>query len=161
MNILFARCLLQALLVCFSPRDMMRNPVPTSYRDFHGYGEEEATEWRHFDTSSQLCFLEWLHFVYMKMVEHILLYLFLPYLMFFIIDNQRVILSYQIRQLPCRARGVRAHKPIFAPTIPHGQFCRRKHFFFPLIDRLVCTIQSSQILDAIGINMLHTIIIVI
>jgi len=29
--------------------------------------------------------------------------------MFFIIDNQRGKLSYQIRQLPCRARGARAH----------------------------------------------------
>ena len=54
------RCLLQAYLVCFKSCDMMRNPVPASYRDGHGY-EEESTEWRHFDTSSQLSFLEWLN----------------------------------------------------------------------------------------------------
>ena len=35
--------------------------------------------------------------------------LFSPYLMFFIVDNQRGILSYQIRQLPSSARGARAH----------------------------------------------------
>ena len=57
----FAHCLLQSLLVCFQLRGMMRNPVPTSYHDLHGYEEEELTEWRLFDTSSQLCFLEWLH----------------------------------------------------------------------------------------------------
>ena len=28
---------------------------------------------------------------------------------FFITDNQRIILSYQTRQLPCRARGARVH----------------------------------------------------
>jgi len=39
---------------------MIRNPVPTSYRDRHGYKEEEPIKWLHFDTSSQLCFLEWL-----------------------------------------------------------------------------------------------------
>jgi len=48
-------------------------------------------------------------FVCMKTLERVLLYLFLPYLMFFIIDNQQGILSYQIRQLPCPARGARAH----------------------------------------------------
>ena len=32
-----------------------------------------------------------------------------PYLMFFIKDHQRRIYSCQIRQLPCRARGTRAH----------------------------------------------------
>ena len=42
------------------PRDVMRNPMPTSYLYWHGYEEEEPTEWRHFDTYSQLCFLEWL-----------------------------------------------------------------------------------------------------
>jgi len=40
---------------------MIRNPVPTSYWDWHEYEEEEPTEWRHFDTSSQLSFIEWLH----------------------------------------------------------------------------------------------------
>ena len=35
------------------------------------------------------------------------------------------------------------------PTVPHGQFCKWKLFFFPLIDRLVYTIQSNQNLDAL------------
>ena len=43
--------------------------------------------------------------VYMKTLGRVLLCLFSPYLMFFIIANQQGILSYQIRQLPCRARG--------------------------------------------------------
>ena len=45
----------------------------------------------------------------MKTPERVLLFLFSPYLMFFKIDNQRGILSYQIRKLPCCARGTRAH----------------------------------------------------
>ena len=48
-------------------------------------------------------------FVCMKKLERVLSGLFLPYLMFFIIDNQRGILSYHIRQLPCLARGARVH----------------------------------------------------
>jgi len=35
-----------------------------------------------------------------------------------------------------------------APTVPHGQFCTWKRFYFPFIDRLVCAIQSVQTLDA-------------
>ena len=65
----------------------------------------------------------------MKMLERILLCLFSPYLMFFIIDNQLGILSHQIRQLPCRARGPR---PIFATIIPHGQFCTWKRYFLSI-----------------------------
>ena len=38
---------------------------------------------------------------------------------------------------------------IVAPTITHGQFCTWKRFFFSLIDRLVCTIQHNQTLDAL------------
>ena len=75
----------------------------------------------------------------MKALEHDLLCLFSQYLMFlFIIDTERGIFSYQIRQLPCRARGAR------------GQFCKWKRFYlFPLSDGLVCTIQSNQTLDAL------------
>jgi len=63
--------------------------------------------------------------------------------MFFIINNHRGILSYQIRQLHCRARGASAH--MFASTVPHGQFCTwKRDFFFPVIDRLMCTLESSQ-----------------
>ena len=38
---MFARCLLHSLLVYIRSRDMMRNPVSTLYRDWHGYEEEE------------------------------------------------------------------------------------------------------------------------
>ena len=70
--------------------------------------------------------------------------------MFFIIGNQRGILSYKIRQLPCRPRGARAqhlvsHPPFRLDSFVHGNV----FFFFPLIDRLVCTIQSNQTLDAL------------
>jgi len=46
---------------------------------------------------------------YTRSFRVVLLCLFLPYLMLYIIDYQRGILSYQIRQLPCRARGAPAH----------------------------------------------------
>ena len=70
--------------------------------------------------------------------------------MFFILGNQRGILSYKIRQLPCRPRGARAqhlvsHPPFRLDSFVHGNV----FFFFPLIDRLVCTIQSNQTLDAL------------
>ena len=76
------------------------------------------------------------------------LYLFSPCLMYFIIDNQQGILSYEIRQLPCRARGARAHKLFSHQTFRMDSFVHGNDFFFPLIDRLVCTIQSNQTLDA-------------
>ena len=90
---------------------MMVNPVPPSYREWHGY-EEKTTEWRHF-----MC---------MNTFERVLLCLFSPHLMFFIIDNQRGIHSYQLRQLPCYARGARAHN-----LFSHEQL---RFFFFPWID---------------------------
>ena len=60
-----------------------------------------------------------------KTLERVLSGLFLQYLMFFIIENQREILSYQIRQLPCSARGARAHKlfshlPFRMDSVVHG-----------------------------------------
>ena len=69
--------------------------------------------------------------------------------MFFIIDNQRGILSYQIRQLPNGARRARAHNlfshlPFHMDSCVHGNV-----FLFRLFDRLVCTIQSYQTLDAL------------
>ena len=36
---------------------------------------------------------------------------------------------------------------IFAPSVPHGWFCTQKHVFFLLIDRTVCIIQNTHILD--------------
>ena len=36
----YARCLLHTLLERFKPHGMMRNPVPTSYRDWHGHDVE-------------------------------------------------------------------------------------------------------------------------
>ena len=54
-----------------------------------------------------------------------------------------------IVKLPFRARGARAHNlfshvPFHMHTFVHG-----KVFFFPLIDRLVCIIQSNQSLGAL------------
>ena len=84
-----------------------------------------------------------------KILERVLLWLFLPYLMFFIIDNQRGILSYQIRQLPCRARGARAHNLFCTYRSACAVLYMETIFFFPLIDRLVCKIQNNQTLDAL------------
>ena len=47
--------------------------------------------------------------------------------LFFIMDNQQGIFSYQIRQLPCRARGARAHNlflhlPFHMDSFVHGHF---------------------------------------
>ena len=39
--------------------------------------------------------------------------------------------------------------PISASNVPHGWICTWKRFFFPLIDRMVCTIQSNQTSDAL------------
>ena len=64
--------------------------------------------------------------------------------MSFIKDNQRGIISYQIRQLPCRTRGARSHNPAW--TVLYIE----TFFFFMLIGRLVCTIQSNQTLDALN-----------
>ena len=102
---LFATNITDSLLVCFYPPDIMRYPMPTSYRDWHGYEEKEPTEWRHFDTSSQLCFREWLHWSF------------------------RV--HKYARQLPCRARGARAHNicshlPFRMDSFVHGNL-----FSFP------------------------------
>ena len=85
----------------------------------------------------------------MKTLGRFLLCLFAPYLMVFIIDIQRGILSYQIRQLHCRALGARAlnlysHLPFRMDSFVHGNVS-----FFPLIDRFVSTIQSNQTLDAL------------
>ena len=85
----------------------------------------------------------------MKTFERVLLCLFLPYLMFFIIDNQRGILTYQIRQLPCRARGARAYNLFCTYRSAWAVLYMENIFFFPLIDRLVCTIQNNQTLDAL------------
>jgi len=75
--------------------------------------------------------------------------LFSPYLMFFIVDNQRGILSYQIRQLPSSARGARAHNLFSHLPFRMDSFVYGNVFFFPLIDRLVCTIQNNQTLDVL------------
>jgi len=65
--------------------------------------------------------------------------------------NQRGICSYQIlRQLPCRAQGARANNLCSHLLFRMDSFEHGKVFvFFPLIDRLVCTIQSNQTLDAL------------
>ena len=66
----------------------------------------------------------------------------------FIIDNQRGILSYQIRQLPCRAQGVRAHNlvsyvPFRMDSLIHG-------FFFLFVNRKIGVYNTNnQTLDAL------------
>ena len=58
----FVRCLLQALSVCFLPRDMVRCSVRTSNRNWHGCEVAETAEWHYFGTSSHSSFLEWAQF---------------------------------------------------------------------------------------------------
>ena len=72
-----------------------------------------------------------------------------PHLMCFIKVYQRCILSYQIRQLPCRARGARPQYLFSHLTFRMDSFVHVNVLFFPLINRLVFTIQSSQTLDAL------------
>ena len=67
----------------------------------------------------------------------------------YIIDNQRGILSYKIRQLPCHARGARTHNPFSQLPFRMDSFVHGNVNFFPLFDRLVCTLQSNQRLDAL------------
>ena len=137
----------------------MCNHDPTSYRHWHRYEEDEPTEWLHFDTSSELCFLQWLHFEISCAWKRVLLCLFSPHLKFFIKDIQQGIISYQIRQLSCHARWARAHWSLLCSHLPFrmDSFVHGNIFFFsvnwwigvyktksPLIDRLVCTIQSNQ-----------------
>ena len=62
--------------------------------------------------------------VCMNTLDRVLLWLFSPYV-FFIIDNQQDILSYQIQQLPGRVRGSRAHnlgshQPFCMDCFVHG-----------------------------------------
>jgi len=45
-------------------------------------------------------------------------------------------------QLAYRAGGA-----MFTPTIQYGWFCKYKHVFVLLIDRLVCIMQNNQTLD--------------
>ena len=70
--------------------------------------------------------------------------------MFFMIDNQRGILSNQIRQLPCRAREATTHITYFRTYSSAWTVLYMETFFyFPLIDVLLCTIQSNPTLDAL------------
>ena len=78
----YAHCLLQSLLVCFQLRGMMRNPVPTSYHDLHGYEEEELTSFRYLIAVMFPWMVTLGVFVCMKTLAPILLCLFSPYLMF-------------------------------------------------------------------------------
>ena len=75
-------------------------------------------------------------FVCMKTHEGVLLWFISPYVMFFIIDNQRGILSYQILQLRCPARGARAHNVVLHQPFRMDSFVHV--CFFLLINRLVC-----------------------
>ena len=74
--------------------------------------------------------------------------LFSPYLMFLLIKNQRGLLTYQIQKRHCRARGARAYKLVSHLLFRMDSFVHGNAFFLPSIDRLVCSIQSNQTLDA-------------
>jgi len=82
----------------------------------------------------------------MDTLERVLLCLFSPYLMFFLIDNQRGILSYQLRQLHCRARGARAHRLLYHLTLRMESFIHGNVvFFFTLIDRFMCRVNNESL----------------
>ena len=85
----------------------------------------------------------------METLGCVLLCVVSPYLMIFIRYYNRGILSHQIRQLPCRALGARAHNLFLHLPFRMDSFVHGKVFFFPLIARLVCTIQSNQNADAL------------
>ena len=135
-----ARCLLQAVLVCIYPRDMTRNPVRTSKQDWHGQEEEEPTEWRHFDTSSQICSLNcytWSCRVHEHAWVRSVMLIFVIFNVFHNTQSIRnTFLPNSTTTLPC------TRSP---NTVPHERFCTWERFF----DRLVCIIQNNQLLDAL------------
>ena len=117
----------------------MRCHVPTSYTDM------KKIEWRHFDTASQLCFLEWLYEnVWARSVMLICA-------IFNVFHNRQSTMNILLPNSTTTFACTRSPStwPIFSPTVPHGQFCTRKRFFFPLFDKLVCAIQNNQPLDAL------------
>ena len=66
----------------------------------------------------------------------------------FIQDNPRRIISYQKRQLPCRARETRANS-YFRTYRSTRMVLYIKHVLFLLIDRSVCIIQNNQTSDVL------------
>ena len=69
--------------------------------------------------------------------------------MFFIIDNEEYLIYTQYDNY-LAVHKEPEHKTYFrTSTVPHGQFCTWKRYFFLLIDRLVCTIHSIQTLDVL------------
>ena len=103
---------------------------------------KRADRWTSFRyTASQLCFRERLHSF--RLHENAF------NIFFIVIDNQREILSYQSRQLPCRARGARAHNHCLHLPFCMDSFVHGNVFFFTFIDISVCTIQSNQTVDAL------------
>ena len=83
----------------------------------------------------------------MNMFGRVLLGLFSPYLMFFIIDNQRGILTkndnyHAVHEEPEHITNVCTNRSAWTVVYLES-------FLFPLIDRLVCTIQSNQTSDAL------------
>ena len=83
----------------------------------------------------------------MKTIEHVLLCLFSPYLLFFVIDNQYFPTKFDnndyLHEEPEHITYVRTYRS--ARTVLYV----KTFFFFPLIVRLVCTIHSNQTLDAL------------
>ena len=113
---------------------MMHTLVPTSHRDWNGYMKKNrylvaGYTWRFrvhenaWARSVILIFAILNVFHYRQSTRHT----FLP--------NSTTTLLYTRNPSTI---------PIFAPTVPHGQFCTWNRFFL-----LVCTIQSVQNLDAL------------
>ena len=128
---------------------MMRKHVPTSTRDWLWYEEKEPREWRHFDTSSQLCSLNGntLWFCVHEIAwAHSVMLIFTIFNVFHKIQSTRnTFLPNSTTTLSCTRSP--STLPMFVPTVPHGQFCTCKPFF-SLVDRLVCRKQSSHTVDA-------------
>ena len=109
----FAHCLLHSYYWCVSWHDAYSRAIIPRLARIWSRRTDRMTLFRHLIADCQLCFLGYtwsfrLHFL--KELERVLLCLYSPYIIFFITDNQRGILSCQIRQLHCRARGARIHK---------------------------------------------------
>ena len=137
-------------LVIFKSHDMMCNPMPTSYRDWQGYEEEEPNEWRHFDTSLQLWIIEWFNLEFScagkRLCAFCYAYFCFIYCFSYYTINEEYFPAnidnhYAVHEESNHITYLRAYR---MDSFVHGNIS-----FFLLIDRLVCTIQSNQTLEAL------------
>ena len=71
------------------------------------------------------------------------IYLFSLYFMFFMIDNQRGILSNQIRQLPCRAREALKHITYFRTYSSAWTVLYMETFFLLSVNRCIAVYNTK------------------